>query len=49
MRICIRCDLPIKGEAEKVPQLWAPTGARPDDYSHRDDDRECRPPGRSAM
>ncbi|MEW2635246.1 helix-turn-helix transcriptional regulator [Streptomyces sp. NPDC048389] len=40
-RICVRCDRPITGEAETGPQLWATSGARPDDQRHRDDDPEC--------
>ncbi|MGW0777100.1 hypothetical protein ACWD01_26345 [Streptomyces sp. NPDC002835] len=41
IRICVRCDRPIAGEAVTVPQLFATSGARPDD--HRDGDPECRP------
>jgi hypothetical protein len=43
MRICVRCDRPIADEAVTVPQLFAISGARPDDHRHRDGDHECRP------
>ncbi|MEW2636069.1 hypothetical protein AB0903_31615 [Streptomyces sp. NPDC048389] len=43
VRICVRCDRPIAGQAVTVPQLFATSGARPDDYQHRDGDAECRP------
>ncbi|MGW0774560.1 hypothetical protein ACWD01_13115 [Streptomyces sp. NPDC002835] len=43
LQICVRCDRPIMGEAETVPQLWATSGARPDDHRHKAGDPECRP------
>jgi hypothetical protein len=42
-RICVRCDRPIMAQAVTVPQLFATSGARPDDHRHRDGDPECRP------
>lgn len=41
MRICVRCDKPIKGIAVVVPQVFATSGARPNDFRHDDGDPDC--------
>lgn len=40
-RICVNCDQPIAGVAVVVPQLWATSGARPNDFRHEDGDPDC--------
>ncbi len=39
-RICCQCDLPIAGDARRIPRD-SMSGARPDDWAHPSD-AECR-------